>query len=263
MNRQILLNSIAVICNLYDKKKFPADGEEPKLWLSPVVGLLPGLIIAVLSSAFVFLMGNIGGGILSAILFPLFLEILTGGRGLEATVSFLNQLISGKRFSEAVVASGTGVEKMQSQILFASVYVFRMAVFGLIAARGSSVWFLFVLGGAYLIRGEILSGDTEDPEAPRWGNWLVYIITCLAAALLSFHIGAIASFPIALILTALLLLGIRRFLQGFSVDVDFAKMELVGCFAENILFRRTCTKTAVQFEIVVPATFVYLFFLPK
>lgn len=234
MNNNIL-NSIALICNVFYRKSFHAEQGEPQYWLATVAGLLPGLLAAILCGAFVFCMGSVGGGILSAIFIPLFLELLTGWRGLEVTVRTVDRLIAGESFTQVLDAGKNPSAGMQLQILFASLYLLRMAIFGLIAASGNAVWFLYALGGAYLIRGEILTGDDVDPDAPQYGNWLVYIISCVIAGALSFHFSALASLPVAIILTILLLMGIRRILNAFSREVEFWQMELFGYLAENLL----------------------------
>ena len=236
MNHNLNLNTIALICNVYYRNKVRTDAEGPQYWLSPFAGFLPGVIIAVLCGTFVFTMGSVGGGILTAILAPLFLEILTGWRGLEVTVAVCDRLIGGETFSEILNPADRKLsDGMQPKILFASIYLLRMAAFGLIASSGNAVWFLFVLGGAYLIRGEILAEEEFDPEAPQYGNWIIYVVGCLLAGMLTFHWMALAALPAAILLTILLLWGIRRILNAFSAKTEFWQMELFGYFAENLL----------------------------
>jgi hypothetical protein len=233
MNQNNWLNSLGILFNFFYGKRFKTTEETPKVWLTPLVGMIPGLICSVFAGGCIFLMGTTAGGILTAIFVTLFLEIISGWRGLSCTAAWLDQILSKGNFSVSLSAKGAG--GMQSQILFISLYLFRMALFGLIAAKGNAVWFCFALGGAYLIRGAILFESSDDPDVPKYADWILYIAGSLIAALFSFHMKAVASFPLALIGTALILIGYRRYFWNNIRKADLALTDLYGYLAENIL----------------------------
>lgn len=241
MNQHNFLTSMMAICKFFYGKPSRYEQENFPYWMTPVAGLFPGLLMTIVSASFVLFMGPVAGGIMTAIFIPLALEILTGWRGLSVTVACFERLISRGRGREQTEEKSPIEEHtalMQKQILFASLYLFRMAVFGILAASGNAVWFIYVLGGAYLIRGELLKDENEDvfEENGRYGNWCFYIIISLLAALLSLHWSAVLSFPLAVILTALLLLGIRRIIDKLFGQTDVWMADLFGYLAENLLF---------------------------
>lgn len=229
MNQNNIFNAVAAICNLYYSKKIQTEELRPKLWLSTVAGLIPGMIAAVMASAFVFLTGSAAGGILTGIFIPLFLEILTGWSGIGSTIVFTDQLLKAKGFCE------NQNPVSQKQIIAASLYLFRMAVFGILAAYGNALWFILALGGAYLIRGEILSGFEQDPEAPGYGSWITYFAGTLAAAILAFRWSAFAVLPVAWVITLLLWWWNRKILRNSREKVSVQSMLLLGYFSENLL----------------------------
>ena len=237
MNHQNIFNSISAICRFFYKKEVPEDQEELLFWLSPTAGILPGLAAAVFAAVFVFFMGNIAGGVISALVLPLAFEVLTGWRGLNVTVSCFDQMFSGKRFSQISSAGQDNIlGQTQSSVLFFSIYLFRMVSFGLFAASGNAVWFIYVFGGAYLIRGELYSEISDEPEESEHWNWLVYVCCILLAALFSFHWSAIFSLPIAVTGSLLLLLGIRKMLDNLPGSSQPWMFEFFGYLAENALF---------------------------
>ena len=237
MNQHNLFASTAAVFRFFFGKINNSGEDEFPGWLVPVAGLLPGVIFAVISAAFVFLMGPAAGGIITALCIPLVLELLTGWRGIILSVACFERIISGnKLLAEPLekVTEKNQTELMQRQILFATLYLFRMAVFGMLAATGNAVWFVYILGGAYLIRGELLK-ENEDFETPDYGNWIFYGGFTLAAGILSFHWAALASLPLAWILTLLCLFGCRRLTENLSGSVESWMADLLGYLSENIM----------------------------
>ena len=236
MEQLNIFTSTAAVCRFFFGRNQGVRQDNFPYWMTPAAGLLSGLFFAVLSAAFVFLMGPVAGGILTAVFIPLALELFTGWRGLIISVACFEAVISGnKNLLNPLEKKGekTQTELMQRQILFATFYIFRMVVFGILAASGNAVWFVYVLGGAYLIRGELLKED--DFDAPAYGNWLMYVMFSLVTAVLAFHWSALASFPLALVLTVLCLLGSRRIAETLSDRKEFWIAELLGYLSENIM----------------------------
>lgn len=236
MYQQNIFTSVAAVCRFFFGKNHNATRESLPYWMTPAAGLLPGLFFAVVSAAFVFLMGPVAGGILTALFIPLTLELFTGWRGLIISVACFERIITGNEISNNPLEKGiekTQTELMQRQILFASFYIFRMAVFGILATSGNAVWFVYVLGGAYLIRGELLKEDEFD--TPAYGNWVLYGMFSLIVGLLAFHWSALISLPLAFVLTFLCLLGSRRIAENLSDRKEFWIAELLGYLSENIM----------------------------
>lgn len=235
MNHQNIFNSITAICNFFYRKEVPAEhDEELQFWLSPAAGLLPGLAAAIFGAVFVFFMGDFSGGIISALVLPLFFEILTGWRGLDAVIAVLDQKLSGKRFTQISAFEKLNVmSRPQTMILFFSVYVFRMVCFGFLAASGNAVWFIYAFGGAYLIRGELYTDEVPELEDQKYWNWVVYLFCIAAAALFSFHWSAIYSLPVAVVGTILILIGIRKFFENLSVPHQSWMYDFWGYVAES------------------------------
>lgn len=229
MNRDNFLNSLAAVWNLFFRFKLKTE-EEPKLWLSPAAGMITGAVAAVIGSSLVHLTGPVSGGIMAAIFLPLSYELLTGWRGPDVSVSFLDRTLSGRMDHGNAGFSGNA---MQSRVLFASVYLFRMAVFGLLAGKGNAVWYVYALGGAFLIRGELLAGDTEEDRRCR--SWILYAAGSFLAAVLAFHGSAFTALPIVIAVTALLLLGSRRYSGADRNTPDLRTVELFGYLSENLL----------------------------
>ena len=232
MKRDHWLNSIAVLCNFFYGKKFKAEKEQPELWMIPLVGMIPGGLCTIFSGICFYLMGSSGTGVLSAIILPLFLEILNGWKGITIPVFRLEQFLASRNWSGEESAKIT--KGMQSQIYLASMYLFRMGLFGLLASRGSSIWFLFALGGAYLIRGEYLTGGEYDDDAPKYGNWYLLGIGFLVIAVLSFSMHAILSVPIVLLVVWLLLMWFRNCFWK-NQKTDSQEMDFYGSVTENLL----------------------------
>ena len=176
-------------------------------------------------------MGRIGGGIMAALILPLAFEMLTGWRGITVTVAWLERIVSRKQNDE--VKDNT--DKMQKQILFASIYLFRMVAFGLLAAWGNAVWIVYVLGGSYLIRGELLKDYDEFDDGLRFGGWFFYLGGALVAGVLSFHWSALVSLPMAIVLTVLFFIGSRRIVEKYFERTDFWATDLLGYFSENLM----------------------------
>lgn len=233
MNQQNIFTAIADVFRYFYRKDSEVDQNEFPHWLIPVAGLIPGLLIAVISAAFVFLMGRVAGGIMTALTAPLILEILSGWRGISLTVAYLERMFSGKKNGE-VSSDKMQNEWMQHQILFASIYLFRMAVFGVLAASGNAVWFIYVLGGAYLIRGELIR-ENEVFDSSDYGIWLFYGFFSLIAGLFAFHLSGLAAFPLALFLTVLCLIGCRRCMEKWFDQGAFWAADLLGYLSENIM----------------------------
>ena len=231
MNQNNIFSSIVVACRRFYGRNIDWEQDEFPYYCASAAGLLPGVLMAVIGAAFVFIMGRIGGGIMAALILPLFLEMLTGWRGITVTVAWIERLVSGKQKSEG----RDNTDQMQRQVLFASIYLFRMVAFGLLAAGGNAVWIVYVLGGSYLIRGELLKDEDEFEEDFRFGGWILYLIFALLAGLLAFHWNALASLPLAVVLTVLLLIGSRRFIEKFFERTEFWATDLLGYFSENLM----------------------------
>ena len=237
MNQQNFFVNTIASCKYFYGKTSGGDPDEIPSWGAPAAGFLPGLILAIFSGTFVLFTGPVAGGLVAAIVVPLVLEILTGWQGISVTVACLERLISRNKTGTQTGVASDGLnmkDLMQRQILFASIYVFRMVVFGVLAASGNSIWFVYVLGGAYLIRGELLRED-DFTENFRYGNWFFLVIFSLIAGFLSFHWSAILSLPLALVLTALLLLGCRRLIDKVFGYTEKWIVDLLGYFSENIM----------------------------
>ena len=231
MNQNNIFTSIAAVCRRFYGRNINCELDEFPYYCAPAAGLLPGLLMSVMGAAFVLIMGRIGGGIMAALILPLFLEMLTGWRGITVSVAWIEQLVSGKQNAEVK----DNRVQMQKQILFASIYLFRMVAFGLLAASGNAVWIIYVLGGAYLIRGELLKDDEEFEDGFRFSGWIFYLIFALLAGILSFHWNALASLPLAIILTVLFLIGSRRFIEKFFERTEIWTTDLLGYLSENLM----------------------------
>ena len=234
MNQNNLLSSITAVCRGFYGRNAGFDKDEFPYNSACAAGLFPGLVMSVMGAVFVLFMGKVGGGVIAALGLPLFLEMLTGWRGIAVTVACIDRFFSGKQSADKQ-EKPDNTDLMQRQILFASIYLFRMAAFGLLAACGNAVWIVYVLGGAYLIRGELLKENDDLPEESRFGGWIFYIIFAAICGLLSFHWSALAALPIAFILTALLLIGSRRFIEKFFGRTEFWMTDLLGYFSENLM----------------------------
>lgn len=238
MNQQNIFSSTIAVCKFFYGKQNRFEQESFAYWMTPAAGLLPGLLMAIVSATFVLFMGPVAGGIVTAIFIPLALEILTGWRGITVTVACLERFLSSGETAETGKSVEFTAALMQKQILFASIYLFRMAAFGILAAGGNAVWFIYVLGGAYLIRGELIRGEEEDEFEPggRYGNWFFYIVFSLIIALFSFHWSALVSLPLAIVLTALLMIGSRKLIEKLFGQTELWMADLFGYLSENILF---------------------------
>lgn len=236
MTQNNLLTSITSICRCYYGRTPGEDRDGIPYSFSTVAGLIPGLLMTIVSATFVLFVGPVGGGILTALFLPLAFEMLTGWRGISITVACIDRFVSGRNQTMEQSGSQNITPLMQRQILFATFYLFRMAVFGLLAASGNAIWFVYILGGSYLIRGELLKEDSEEFENFNHHNWLIYIVFALIAGLLSFHWNALVSLPLAIILTILLLIGSRRFIEKFFGKPEFWMADFLGYVSENIMF---------------------------
>ncbi|MBE6406677.1 MAG: hypothetical protein E7040_11760 [Lentisphaerae bacterium] len=235
MTQNNLLTSVSSICRCYYGRNARFDQDGFPYSFSTVAGLIPGLLIAIVSATFVLFIGPVGGGVMTALFVPLAFEMLTGWRGIALSVACIDRLVSGRNQDLEQNDSQNITTLMQRQILFATFYLFRMAVFGLLAASGNAIWFVYVFGGAYLIRGELLKEEPEPFERSEHHNWFIYIVFSLIAGLLAFHWRALASLPLAIILTILLLIASRRFIDRFFGRPEFWMSDFLGYISENIM----------------------------
>ena len=236
MNQSYMFSSIIAVFRRFYGRNINNEQNEIPYNFAPAAGLFPGLLVAVIGAAFVFLMGRLGGGIMAALFLPLFLEILTGWRGISITVVCIERLIAGReQIGNKKEEPRNNTDLMQRQILFATIYLFRMTVFGLLAASGNAVWFVYVLGGSYLIRGELSKNGEDVAEGSRFGGWFFYLIFIFFAGLFAFHWSALASLPLAVVLTILLLIGCARIIEKYFDRTEFWMTDLLGYFSENIM----------------------------
>ena len=236
MNQHNIFTMAAAACRYFYGKNTRYENADFPHWLTPVAGLIPGMIFAVFSAIFVLFMGPLSGGIMTAVFITLALELLTGWRGISISVAWFEQLLTGKKVTGNARQNSGTAELMQRQILFASIYIFRMTVLGILAAGGYAVWIVYVLGGAYLIRGDLLRDEIGDDGSAVFGNWTFYIVASVIVGILSFHWTALASLPVAVVLTLLLMFGSRYCIENFFREADEFSVEFLGYLSENIMF---------------------------
>lgn len=151
---------------------------------APLIGAMLGLAIHIPVWVLMCFHLKIPAAILAGLFGPLFIEYMTGWRGLKALVTFIQMRNRGFSQAESLAAEPDEDEgdplPPVSSIAMITVYLLRVALFAALAYCDASFWYVVAFAGAYLVRAELTTivrsgSDAVMLETPsRYAQWHWY-----------------------------------------------------------------------------------------